>query len=74
MTAVPPTTVGGIQVRAITEALVIAELFASEVGGLGFVVITAPLPPVDATELPTTFVASTFAWTLAPHARLYGEA
>jgi hypothetical protein len=71
---VPPTTEGGIQVRAITEALVMAELFASEVGGLGLVVITAPLPPVDATELPTTLVASTVAWTLSPHARLYGEA
>ena len=51
-----------------------AALLASEVGGLGLVVITAPLPDVDATELPTTFVASTVAWTLAPHARLYGEA
>ena len=51
-----------------------AALLASEVGGLGLVVITAPLPAVDATELPTTFVASTVAWTLAPQARLYGEA
>ena len=66
----PPTTVGAVQVKAITEALVIAELFTSEVGGLGLVVITAPLPPVDATELPTTLVASTVAWTLAPQARL----
>ena len=57
----PPTTVGALQIKAITEALVIAELFASEVGGLGLVVITAPLPPVDAAELPTTFVASTVA-------------
>jgi hypothetical protein len=51
-----------------------AALLANEVGGLGLVVITAPLPAVDATELPTTFVASTVAWTLAPQARLYGEA
>ena len=51
-----------------------AELLASELGGSGLVVITAPLPDVDATELPTTFVASTVAWTLAPQARLYGEA
>jgi hypothetical protein len=58
---VPPTTVGAVQVKAITEAVVIAALLASEVGGLGFVVITAPLPPVDAAELPTTFVASTVA-------------
>ncbi len=70
----PPTTVGTVQVKAITEALVMAALLASEVGGLGLVVITAPLPAVDATELPTIFVASTVAWTLAPHARLYGEA
>ena len=57
----PPTTVGAVQVKAITEALVITELLASEVGGLGLVVITAPLPYVEATELPTTFVASTVA-------------
>jgi hypothetical protein len=50
------------------------ELLASEVGGLGLVVITAPLPDADATELPTIFVAITVAWTLAPQARLYGEA
>ena len=49
-------------------------LLASELGGSGLVVITAPLPAVDATELPTTFVARTVAWTLAPQARLYGEA
>jgi hypothetical protein len=36
-------------------------LFASELGGSGLVVITAPLPDVDALELPTTFVASTVA-------------
>ena len=70
----PPTTVGAVQVKAITEALVMAALLAKEVGGLGFVVITAPLPAVDVTELPTIFVASTVAWTLDPHARLYGEA
>ncbi len=66
----PPTTVGAVQVIAITEALVIAALLASELGGSGLVVITAPLPAVDATELPTTFVASTVAYTLAPQARL----
>ena len=57
----PPTTVGAVQVIAITEALVKAALLASELGGSGLVVITAPLPDVDATELPTTFVASTVA-------------
>ncbi len=57
----PPTTVGAIQVKAITEALVMAALLASELGGLGLVVMMAPLPSVDATELPTTFVASTVA-------------
>ena len=57
----PPITAGGIQVSAITDALVAAALFASEVGGSGFVVITAPLPYIDALELPTTFVASTVA-------------
>ena len=51
-----------------------AALLASEVGELGLVVITAPLPAVDATELPTIFVAITVAWTLDPHDRLYGEA
>ena len=44
-----------------------AALFASELGGSGLVVITAPLPDEDTTELPTMFVASTVAWMLAPH-------
>ena len=38
-----------------------ALLFASAVGGSGFVVITAPLPGVDTAELPFAFVASTVA-------------
>ena len=70
MTGEPPTTVGAVQVIATTEALVMAELLASEVGGSGFVIITAPLPDAEATELPTIFVASTVAWTLSPQARL----
>ena len=70
----PPVTAGAVQVSAITDAFVMAALFASELGASGLVVITAPLPDIDALELPTTFVASTVAWMLAPHARLYGEA
>jgi len=58
---VPPTTVGAVQDMAITEALVIAALFASKVGGSGLVKITAPLPAADATVLPTIFVATTVA-------------
>ena len=57
----PPITTGAVQVSAITDALVVDALFASEVGGSGFVVITALLPDIDAVELPTTFVASTVA-------------
>jgi len=67
---VPPTTVGAVQVIAITEALDMAALFASEVGGSGLVNITAPLPAADTVVLPIIFVATTVAWTLAPQERL----
>ena len=36
-------------------------LFASKLGGSGFVVITAPFPEGDAAEGPTKFVAVTVA-------------
>jgi len=42
MTGVPPTTVGAVQVKPITDALVIAALLISELGGSGFVKIVAP--------------------------------
>jgi len=61
MTGEPPTTVGAVQLIAITEALVIAALLISKVGGSGLVKITAPLPEADATELPTILVAITIA-------------
>jgi hypothetical protein len=48
-------------VSPITEAFVIATTLASELGGSGLVVITAPLPEGDATELPFSFVARTVA-------------
>ena len=66
----PPISVGGSQVSATSEALVIAALFFSELGGFGFVVITAPYPASEAFELPTAFVAITVANILSPHARL----
>ena len=66
----PPKTEGTVQVSAITVELVIAALLASKLGGSGFVVITDPLPGKEAAELPTEFWASTFAETLAPHARV----
>jgi hypothetical protein len=58
---VPPKKTGATQVRLIAVALVIAALLARELGGSGFVVITAPLPDGDALELPTAFVATTVA-------------
>jgi hypothetical protein len=63
-------TAGGVHVSAITEALVIAALFASKLGGFGLVIIIAPLPGADADEIPTSFWAATVAKMLAPHARL----
>ncbi len=52
---------GATQVSPIAVELVIAALLARELGGSGFVVITAPLPDGDAPELPTAFVATTVA-------------
>jgi len=66
----PPTTVGAVQVIATTEALVMAALLDNKVGGSGLVMITAPLPDCDATELPTILVAKIVAWTLDPQTRL----
>jgi hypothetical protein len=63
-------TIGATQVNAITEAFVRAALFASELGGSGFVVIKEPLPGADAIELPTTFIADTVDLMLEPHTRL----
>jgi len=51
--AVPPSNIGATQVSAIAVAVVTAALFASEVGGFGFVVMTAPLPEGEKAELPT---------------------
>jgi len=45
----------------ITEALVTAALLTSELGGSGLVKIVAPFPADDVAELPTIFVANTFA-------------
>jgi hypothetical protein len=42
-------------------------------GGSGIVTIIAPLPAFDYVELPLTFVAITFAKTLDPQLRIYGE-
>jgi hypothetical protein len=58
---VPPSVVGSTQVSPIAVALVIAALLARELGGSGYVVITAPLLELDAAELPTAFVATTVA-------------
>ena len=66
----PPITEGAVQVSAITDELVNAGLFASSLGGFGLVVITAPLPAVDETELPTMLEAITVAKMLAPHSKL----
>ncbi len=61
MIGVPPSVVGATQVSPIAVELVIAALLARELGGSGFVVITAPLPEEDALELPNAFVATTVA-------------
>ena len=66
----PPFTVGAVQVIPITEALDMAGLLLSAVGGSGLVKITALLPAAEVAELPTTFVAITVAQTLEPQARL----
>ena len=44
------------------------------IGGSGFVTIIAPLPEFDYVELPWIFVAITFAKTLEPQGKLYGDA
>jgi hypothetical protein len=62
--------VGAIHVRVIAVEVVLAKSFKSELGGLGFVISTAPFPRGDAAELPNTFIASTLAQILDPHARL----
>ena len=43
-------------------------------GGSGFVTIIAPLPAFDCVEFPQIFVAITFAKTLDPQVKLYGDA
>jgi len=43
-----------------------------ETGGLGLVIITAPLPAEEMTELLTIFVATTVTQTLEPQGRLKG--
>ncbi len=52
---------GASHLNPITDTVVTAALFARELGGSGFVVITAPFPAGDKTELPNEFVAITLA-------------
>jgi hypothetical protein len=44
------------------------------IGESGIVTIIAPFPALDYVELPLTFVAITFAKTLDPQGKLYGDA
>ena len=46
----------------------------SDIGGSGLVIIYAPVPAADATELPTKFVARTLAQTQSPDVKPYGAA
>ena len=58
--------------RPILVALVIEGTFDKDLGASGLVSIMPPLPPSDASEEPTTFVAKTVAKTLAPQGKLKG--
>jgi hypothetical protein len=63
----PPTSDGATQENCMV--VVVIEVAFREVGGLGLVMITAPLPASEAVnEAPYKFRADTFAKTLDPQA------
>ena len=66
---VEPPLVGAFQVT-VTSVPEIAVVGAAGTLGAAAEGNTAPLPAEEAAELPSTFVASTLAETLAPFARL----
>ena len=49
------------QEKAMTETLVVSAMFNKLWGGSGLVMIIPPLPALERSDVPTTFVAVIFA-------------
>ena len=58
----------------IEAAVLSDESSDKEVGAPGLVIITAPEPCCDSSELPYEFMATTLAMMLSPHSKLKGAA
>lgn len=74
MTGEPPFSTPAYQVRPIFSPFVIASTFCRFTGASGTVMITAPFPASDSSEVPTALVAETLAQTETPHSRSNGPA
>lgn len=70
----PPVNVACTHVSPIWLLEVIDAIFASEVGGPGFVKMIAPFPDAEATDVPTILIALTLAYIDDPQGKLKGVA